>query len=157
MVYYICVYINSEFSVGSNCRPLSFPPPPVFPAFMSFLPSLPPFWSPGVSADTISSLLTFLRLFLSELSMFRVRDFPFGNGCFSGFQENAFKSGLKQPVCCAPEVPGVFALQPEAPHPLRWQRQEQQQERQWVPVGVVFSVKVSLCVGGVCSSWMSSA
>lgn len=54
-------------------------------------------------------------------------------------------------------MPWLFPLQPEAPHPLWWPRQERQQKRQWVPVGVAFSVEVSLGMGGTCSSWTSSA
>ena len=55
-----------------------------FPLFPSFFLS----WYEGYSGDTVSSLLTFLGLVLSDISMFRVRGLLVGDHCLSGFKGN---------------------------------------------------------------------
>ena len=114
---YLCV--DSGFLVSSQCRPL--PPSSVCPGFMPF-PSflLPSFFLScyeGYSGDTVSSLLTFLGLVPSDISMFRVRGLLVGDCCLSGFKGNRCEPGVSH-LFAVPLPPRAFPSPPRLPSAL---------------------------------------
>lgn len=144
--------MDSGFLVSSQCRPL--PPSPVCPGFMPF-PSflLPSFFlscCEGYSGDTVSSLLTFLGLVLSDISMFRVRGLLVGDCCLSGFKGNRCEPGVSH-LFAVPLPPRAFPSPPRLPSHWR------QRHRVWRdPVDAAVSANVCWHKGGICSPSLSS-
>ena len=115
IIFHIIIYISAHkfwtfsrpklqaslLSPSSTC--------PGFVAFLSFLfPSFFLFCYEGYAGDAGSSLLTFLRLLLSE-----VRGLVVGDRCFPGFKGNGYERGLSR-LCVAPSD-AARVPRPDAP------------------------------------------